>query len=139
MEDKKLQQLKDHLCDLGYEDAVVFDDPDYVDAYVGISHDGRVIYSYDRMIDCLIAEDGMTFDEAVEFIDYNTIRAIPYAGDRAPIVLYDDQDMVWDDYGPQEEKDEPIKCPRYNEGYGCEISPLKSCDSCKDNPNKSEC
>lgn len=97
----KLQQLKDHICDLGYEDAVVFDDPAYVDAYIGMSHDGRVIYSYDRMIECLIAEDGMAFDEAMEFIDYNTIRAIPYAGDRAPIVLYDDPDVLFIE-SPQE-------------------------------------
>lgn len=29
----------------------------------------------------------MTYLEAVEFIDYNTIRAIPYAGKYAPIIM----------------------------------------------------
>ena len=31
----------------------------------------------------------------MEFIDYNTIRAIPYAGEMAPIVLYDDPEYMW--------------------------------------------
>ena len=29
----------------------------------------------------------MTYLEAVEFIDYNTIRVIPYAGEYAPIIM----------------------------------------------------
>lgn len=27
-------------------------------------------------------------DEAMDFIDYNTLRAMPYAGSDGPIVLY---------------------------------------------------
>ena len=33
-------------------------------------------------------QDGMSYEEAVEFIDYNTCRAIPYAGHNAPIVMH---------------------------------------------------
>ena len=33
-------------------------------------------------------EDDMTLDEAADFIDYNTLRALPYAGSGAPIVMY---------------------------------------------------
>ena len=39
-----LEEFKEHICELGYEDAIVFDSPSYVDAYIGMSHDGRVIY-----------------------------------------------------------------------------------------------
>ena len=35
-------------------------------------------------------------EEAVEFIDYNTLRAIPYMGDKAPIVVYLDFLMMGD-------------------------------------------
>ena len=108
MEDKKLQQLKDHLCDLGYEDAVLFDSPAYVDAYMGMSDDGRAIYSFDKMIECLMTEDDMSYEEAVEFIEYNTIRALPYFKDGGgPIVLYDDPEYMWKDEEPEpvEEKD----------------------------------
>lgn len=102
----KLQQLKDHLCDLGYEDVIVFDDKAYVDAYVGMSSDGRAIYSYDKMIECLITEDNMTYEEAMEWIDYNTIRALPYYPN-GPIVLYDDPEYMWkEDFGNDEETTE---------------------------------
>ena len=76
------------LCDLGYENLIVFSDPDYDAAIIGVSHDNRVIYDYDKIVACLMDEDGMTSEEAAEFIDYNTIRAIPYAGAGAPIVMY---------------------------------------------------
>ena len=76
------------LCDLGYENLIVFSDPDYDAAIIGVSHDNRVIYAYDKMVACLMDEDGMTFEEAADFIDYNTIRAIPYAGAGAPLIMY---------------------------------------------------
>lgn len=40
------------------------------------------------MIECFVSESGCTDEEAIEFIDYNTIRALPYYGECAPIVVY---------------------------------------------------
>lgn len=82
-----MEKKRDLINELGYEDSIVFENPDYDDAIIGVSHDDRVIYSYDKMVECLVKADGMTEEEAMEFIDYNTIRAIPYAGELAPIVL----------------------------------------------------
>ena len=82
-----LQGLKDYLNNRGLEDSVVFENPDYADAFVGISQDNRVIYDYDEMAECLVEQDGMSFEEAIEFVDYNTIRAIPYIPN-GPIVKY---------------------------------------------------
>lgn len=76
------------LCEHGYEDAIVFQSPDYAEAFVGISDCGRAIYSYSAMIASLVAE-GMDAEDAIEFIDYNTIRALPYMGSHAPIILHD--------------------------------------------------
>ena len=92
-----LEELKEHVAGcLGYEEALVFDNPSFVDAFVGMSSDGRAVYSYDKMIECLIAEDGMDYLEAMEFINYNTIRALPYMGEKAPIVVYDDKPDMWE-------------------------------------------
>ena len=30
----------------------------------------------------------MTAEDAIEWIEYNTIRSLPYAGENAPIVMY---------------------------------------------------
>lgn len=79
---------RDLLVDMDYSDAIVFENPDYDAAIIGVSSDDRVIYEYDKMLACLMDEDDMTLDEAADFIDYNTLRALPYAGSGAPIVMY---------------------------------------------------
>ena len=76
------------LNDSGYENLIVFDNPDYDSAIIGVSHDDRVIYDYDKMIQHQVDVDHMTEEEAADLISYNTIRAIPYAGEYAPIVMF---------------------------------------------------
>lgn len=78
---------RDLLCDAGYEESIVFEQPDYDSAILGVTEDGRVVYDYYKMIQDLMDQDGMTRDEAVEFLEYNTIRALPYAGEEAPIIM----------------------------------------------------
>jgi NAD+ synthase len=46
------------------------------------------------MAEYLMKVDGMEYDEAVEFIEYNTIRSIPYAGGNAPIVSHSIEDYM---------------------------------------------
>lgn len=70
------------------DNLIVFENPDYDSAIIGVTHDDRVVYDYDKMIVSLMDTDGMSAEEAAEFIDYNTIRAIPYAGEGAPVVIY---------------------------------------------------
>ena len=79
---------RDLIAELGLEESVVFENPDYDAAIIGYTDDGRVVYDYEKMAKCLMDEDGMTYEDAVEFIDYNTIRALPYAGPNGPIVIY---------------------------------------------------
>jgi len=77
------------LSDMGYEDSVVFENPDYDKAIIGVSDDDRVIYDYDKMIECLVSEDDMTEEEAVDFISYNTIRSLTYIqNDKKPIIMF---------------------------------------------------
>lgn len=82
-----LDSLKEYLCEHGFEESVVFEKPDFVDAVVGISEDGRVIYAYEKMVRSLMQSGGMDYEEATEFIDYNTLGALPSMGEKAPIVL----------------------------------------------------
>ena len=77
----------DLLNELLFEEAAIFENPDYDSAIIGVSHDDRVIYSFEKMVQHLVDKDGMTDEEAIEYIEYNTIRAIPYFGPKAPIVL----------------------------------------------------
>lgn len=82
---KPNRQLLEDMC---YDNLIVFENPDYDSAIIGVSHDDRVIYDYDKMIQHLIDEEHMDIEEAVDFISYNTIRSIGYFGPDAPIVMY---------------------------------------------------
>ena len=83
-----MDKIEEMLLDAGCEGAAYFTDPDYAEAIIGTSHDGRCVYSYGRMVECLVAE-GSTEEEAADWIDYNVIRSIPYMGELAPVIVYD--------------------------------------------------
>ena len=85
---KTNDEVKEYLCDHGWEETIVFENPDYASAFIGVSTDGRAVYNFDLMIGALMDEDGMEYDEAIEFIEYNTVRALPYIGEMAPTVVY---------------------------------------------------
>lgn len=85
---KTLDELKEYLREREYEDTVVFENPDYCTAAVGLTDGGRLVYNFELMAEYLMEKDGMEYEEAVEFIEYNTIRALPYAGEMGPIVFY---------------------------------------------------
>ncbi len=55
---------------------------------MGVTETGRVVYDYGKMAESLMFEDGMTYEDAIEFIEFNTVRALPYMGPNAPLILY---------------------------------------------------
>ena len=69
-------------------EALVFDNPAYDNSIIGQTFDGRAIYDIEAMAEELATDDEMTLEEAMDFIDYNAIRSLPYAGDKAPIVVH---------------------------------------------------
>ena len=79
-----IPELRDELP----EDAIVFDNMSYDGSIVGVTTGDRVVYDYDQMIEELMEDEGWSYEEAAEWIDYNTIRALPYAGENAPIIMY---------------------------------------------------
>ena len=79
---------KDILMDQGFENFLIFENPDYDSAIIGITENNQVVYDYEKMIEHLMQEDDIDYEEAVDFISYNTIRSLPYAGEGAPIIMY---------------------------------------------------
>ena len=68
-------------------EAILFDNPSFDNSIIGISSDGRVVYDYMKMVTEFANENNVSLDEAEEFIDYNTIRALPYTGSYGPIIM----------------------------------------------------
>ena len=83
---------RDILLDLGYDDVIIFDNPSYEGALVGISWDNQAIYDYDLMVESLMKE-GMTAEEATDFISYNSSYR---QGGEYPIIMNSIKD--WKDY-----------------------------------------
>jgi hypothetical protein len=81
----------EEICEYAEENNItinVFENPSYESAIIGLSYDERVIYDMDKMIMDLMIKESLSFEDALEFIEYNTLRALPYMGDGAPIILY---------------------------------------------------
>ena len=81
------EETKRLLSEWNLEESIVFENPSYETAIVGYDiHTNRIIYDYGRMVDYLVENEQMNEDEAVEFIDYNTIRSLDYI-ENPPIIL----------------------------------------------------
>ncbi len=83
-----MSKQRDILIELGLEDAIVFDNPDFDSAIIGHTDDGRVAYDFDKMVEHMMETEDIEYEEAVEFIEFNTLRTIPYIHGKAPVVLF---------------------------------------------------
>ncbi len=67
--------------------AVILDDSSYDNSIIGTTIDGGVIYSLERMVEEYMSDNDCTEEEALDWIDYNTVRAIPYLPDPKPMIV----------------------------------------------------
>ena len=76
------------LLDNGYEGVKYLTDYSYDDALIGVTADNRAVYDYEKMVTWLVEKEGFSGEDAVEWIDYNTLRALPYFGEDGPVIMY---------------------------------------------------
>lgn len=69
----------------GYEDVIIFSNPSYDDALVGITNDNRAVYDYEKMIEWLITNEDMDYDEAADFVCWNDSF---YYGEGYPLIIH---------------------------------------------------
>lgn len=82
------EQLMKALEDLGLEDKIILRNYDFETAVIGTDVlTGRVIYDYGKMVEYLVEKEGWEHIDAMDWIDYNTLRALPYMGENAPIIM----------------------------------------------------
>ena len=80
--------VEERLLENGYEGIKYLTNYSYDDALIGVTSDDRAVYDYELMVEWLINTEGFTEEEARDWIDYNTLRALPYMGEGAPVILY---------------------------------------------------
>lgn len=62
-------------------------DPDgYDEAIVGITTEGQLVYSREKMIELCSFQGDMNEIDAIEWLEFNTFCA--YVGDKTPIFIY---------------------------------------------------
>lgn len=98
-----LKKRRDFLTENYGDDVILFDNPSFDSAIIGVTHDNRAVYDYDEMIDSLAKEymaEGETTEEAVtmaiEWIEFNTLRSLPYVSN-GPVVVFNTEDMFEDE------------------------------------------
>ena len=74
----------DEIIDQADPEAIVWDGFD--EAIIGRDNRGRLVYDIDLMVETLTREDEMSEEEALEFLDYNTLNT--FVGELTPIHIY---------------------------------------------------
>ena len=61
---------------------------DFYPAIIGLAKDkSHVAYSFEKLVRCFMAKEGWDWDTAMEWVIYDVERALPYYGDKAPVIL----------------------------------------------------
>lgn len=91
------KELKDIISDMvgGDEDTldqiVVLEGDEFADGFIGLSTDNAAVYSYEKLVTSLSTQnDDWEETDAIEWLEYNTLRAIPYIKEGiAPIIIHE--------------------------------------------------
>ena len=96
MVDKNFRDRLDYYCEINEinneDKPLILDNSAYDNSIIGISNDNRLVYDYGKMLVEYSQDNQCTIEEAMEWIEYNTIRAIAYNSDEhKPIIIYNRQ------------------------------------------------
>jgi hypothetical protein len=69
--------------------SIVFDNESYDNSIIGVTFDDRAIYSYDRMVTEYMEDNECSEEDAIDWIEYNTMRALPYFPEPRPMIVYE--------------------------------------------------
>lgn len=80
------EEKLDILKDMNPE-AVYFVNSNFEDALIGYTEEGRPVYDYWKMVDWLKNEEEISTDDAIDWIEYDVKRVLPYTGEYGPIIV----------------------------------------------------
>lgn len=73
------------------DEIIVLEGDEFADGCIGVSVNNCAVYSYDKLIESLCKHNNWESTDAIEWIEYNTLRALPYMASvgNPPIIIYD--------------------------------------------------
>lgn len=99
--DEDIHLTVDRLLSEANPDAIVF--TDLQEALIGIvtqQYRSLALYDYDKIIDIFMKRDGMTYEEAIEFCEFNTVGT--WAGEYTPIIVHREEILPFEPITPTE-------------------------------------
>lgn len=68
---------------------IVLEGDEFADGAVGLTISNHLVYDYNKLVGSLMKHNEWTELEAVEWLDYNTIRSLPYMASvgNEPIII----------------------------------------------------
>lgn len=86
-----MDEIEEYLFSRGLtlEEGAGYFNADYLTAIVGVDIEGRLVYSYEKMIEWLMDKYGWDEEGAIDWIEFNVLRSIPYMGRLSPIIIHE--------------------------------------------------
>ena len=81
------EKLENNGYNLEEYDILLIDDECYNDSLVGVTNDERAVYDEDIMVEEFSKRYNCSPENALEYIEYNVIRALPYYKGKAPVIF----------------------------------------------------
>lgn len=75
------KQLRENLKEYGEQNDVaieIMDNPSFDNSIVGITTEHKLVYDYNKMVAEYMKDEHCKREVAIEFINYNTMRDLPY-------------------------------------------------------------
>lgn len=79
--------VDEKLSENGFDGVVIFTEPDFASALIGVTSEGRAVYDSARMLEYLRTEKNVTDDAAVDWV-HHIMQKLAAAGSGAPIIMH---------------------------------------------------
>lgn len=85
--EKETRTIDQKLTENGFDGVVIFTEPDFASALIGVTSEGRAVYDSVRMLEYLRTEKNVTDDAAVDWV-LHIMQELTAAGPGAPIIMH---------------------------------------------------
>lgn len=62
---------------------------EFAKAIVGVTTDERLVYSYERIVECLMETDNISDEDARDYVDYNVVGSLNPNIEESPIIIHE--------------------------------------------------
>lgn len=86
MEDMEVRESRESIAEM-YPEAILWSQ-ELDECVIGVTEEGRVVYSIDRIIHTMkVSDEDLTYEDILDYISYNMLNA--YLGEGTPIHVWE--------------------------------------------------